>query len=146
MVTPLPLNLKLQTNDSPLYSNPALYRSFIGKLNFLTNTRPDPSFSIQALSQFMQNPTQNHFKALTHTLNYVVATSGKGILLKDSDSLKLQAYFDSDWGACLDTQRFVTGCVILFGNSPINWKSKKQCTVSKSSSEAKYRAMAASNS
>ena len=48
----------------------------------------------------MQNPTEAHFKALTHTLNYVAATSGQGNLFKGSDFLKLQAYSDSDWGAC----------------------------------------------
>ena len=92
VVTPLPLNLKLQSNDSCLFYSPTLYRSIIGKLNFLINTRPNLSFFVQALSQFMQNSIKNHFKALTHILNYVAATSGQGILLKGSDSLKLQAF------------------------------------------------------
>lgn len=90
MVTPLPLNLKLQSNDSPLFSYPTLYTFIIGKLNFLTYTCSDTSFSVQDLNQFMQNPFENHFKALTHTLNYVATTSGEGIFLKGSDSLKLQ--------------------------------------------------------
>ena len=50
VVTPLPINLKLQSNDSPLYSYLTLYRSIIGKLNFLTSTRPDLSFATQSLS------------------------------------------------------------------------------------------------
>lgn len=49
-VTPLPFNLKLHVDDSPLYSNPTHYRSLVGKLNFLTNTRPDLSFTVQTLS------------------------------------------------------------------------------------------------
>lgn len=91
----------------------------------------------------MQNPTELHDKALLHTLNYVATTAGQGILLKGSDKLTLKAYSDSDWGACIDTRRSVTGYIILFGDSPVSWKSKKQSTVSKSSSEAEYRAMAA---
>ena len=107
--TPLPVNLKLHATDSPLYSNPTHYRSLVGKLNFLTHTRPDLAFTVQILSQFMQHPTEAHYQALTHTLNYVSSTIGHGILLKASDHLQLNAYFDSDWGACLDTRRPVTG-------------------------------------
>lgn len=141
-VTPLPLQLKLHSNDSPLYSDPTQYRSLVGKLNFLTHIRPDLSFAVQVLSQYMQQPTELHFQALRHTLNYVYSTSGQGILLQGSNALHLHAYSDSDWEACLDTRRSITGYVILFGNSPISWTSKKQQTVSTSSSEAEYRAMA----
>ncbi|XP_057522453.1 uncharacterized mitochondrial protein AtMg00810-like [Amaranthus tricolor] len=120
IATPLPLNLKLQTNNSPLFHDPTHYGSLVGKLNFLTHTRPDFSYTIQALSQLMQNPIELHFQALTHTLNYVASTLGQGILLQSVDNLKLHAYSDSDWGACLDTRRSITGYVILFGNSLVS--------------------------
>ena len=84
VVTPLPLNLKLHSTDAPLYSNPTHYRSLVGKLNFLTHTRPNLAFTVQTLSQFMQHPTKAHYKALTHTLNYLASTVGRGILLKAS--------------------------------------------------------------
>lgn len=118
----------------------------VGKLNFLTNTRPDLSYTVQHLSQFLQKPRVPHIEALMHTLRYVGSTVGQGIILKASDQLTLQAYSDSDWGACVDTRRSVSGYIMLLGNSPISWKSKKQATVSKSSSEAEYRAMASAAS
>lgn len=90
----------------------------------------------------MQSPTVDHYQALQHTLHYVASTSGQGIILNGSNQLRLHAYSDSDWGACLDTRKSVTGYLILLGSSPISWKSKKQHTVSKSSAEAEYRAMA----
>ena len=68
------------------------------------------------------------------------------ILLQGSDSLCLYAYSDSDWGAYLDTRHSVTGYVLLFGDSAITWKSKKQPTVSKSSSEVEYRELSAAAS
>lgn len=81
-----------------------------------------------------------------HALRYIASTAGQGILLKGQDHLSIQAYSNSDWGACLDTRRSVTGYLLLLGNSPISWKSKKQSTVSRSSSEAEYRALAAAAS
>ena len=120
VVTPLPLNLKLHLSDSLLYPNPTHYRSLVGKINFLTHTHPDLAFTVQTLSQFMQNPTEAHYQALTHTLHYFAYTLGQGILLKASNQLHLKAYLDSDWVACLDTRRSVTGYLLLFGSSPIS--------------------------
>lgn len=89
----------------------------------------------------MQRPTEQHLTALHHTLSYVTHTAGQGILLKATDQLHLHAFSDSDWAACLDTRRSITGYVLMLDNSPISWKSKKQHTVSKSTSEAEYRAL-----
>ena len=119
-----------------------LKRTLVGKLNYLTNTRPALSYTVQTLSQYMHAPRTSHWSALQHTLRYLAGTATQGILLKASDKLKLQAFSDADWASCVDTRRSVTGYILLFGNSPITWKSKKQSTVSKSSAEAEYRAMA----
>ena len=61
---------------------------------------------------------------------------------KATNQLTVQAYSDSDRGSCVDSRRYVTSYVIMLDNSPVSWKSKKQCTVSRSSSEAEYTAMA----
>ena len=146
VATPLPVHLKLQASYSPLYNNPTHFRSLVGKLNYLTHTRPDVSYAVQSLSQYMQNLTEEHHSALLQAINYVAHTLSQGILIQGSDTLHLHAYSDSDWGACIDTRRSVTGYVLLFGNSPISWRSNKQSSVSKSSSEAEYRALAAAAS
>jgi len=139
--TPLPLNCKLDPNQGDLLSDPTYYRAMVGKINFLTHTRPDLSFTAQTLSQFMQNPRTSHLQALHHTMRYIQGTIGQGIILKATDQLFIKAYTDSDWAACPFSRRSVTGYLIHLGSAPISWKSKKQCTVSKSSSEAEYRAM-----
>ena len=72
------------------------YKQLVGKLNFLTSTKPDLSFTVQTLSQFMQAPSIDHCNALLHTLNYVSSTTGQGILFKDSTQLSLQAFSDFD--------------------------------------------------
>lgn len=109
--TPLPLNVKLNTDDGDLLSDPETYRSLVGKLNFLTNTRPDLAFAVQSLSQFMQQPRTPHLVALLHTLRYVSHSVGQGILLNATSDIKLQAFTDSDWAACPNTRKSVTGYV-----------------------------------
>lgn len=89
----------------------------------------------------MHSPRVPHFQALLHVLHYVASTVGQGILLKTGANLTLTAHSDSVWASCPDSRRSVTGYLMLLGNSPISWKSKKQSTISRSSSEAEYRAM-----
>ena len=141
VVTPLPMNFKLSTSEGNLLEDPKPYKSLIGNLNFLTNTRPDLAFTVQNLSEFMQSPRTSHWQALTHTQNYVYSTYGQGIVIKGVDHLSLHAYTDSDWAVFPDTRRSVSGYILLLGQSPISWKSKKQNIISKSSAEAEYKAM-----
>ena len=100
------------------------------------------SFAVQTLSQFMQAPRDSHLHALHHVLRYLKGTAGQGIVLKGSDQLSIQAYSNSDWASRPSTRRSVSSYIIMLGSSPISWRSKKQGTVSPSSSEAEYQAMA----
>ena len=121
---------------------PEVYRRLIGKLIYLTITRPDVSFAVQVLSQFMQTPTEEHLAAAKHVLRYLRNTPDLGIMLSASSVSNLTGYCDSDWGSCCDSRKSTTGFCILLGNSPISWKVKKQTVVARSSAEAEYRAMA----
>lgn len=67
---------------------------------------------------------------------------GQGILLYVDQNFQLKAFVDSDWGACIDTRRSVTGFCVFLGQSLISSKSKKHATVSCSSAEVEYRALA----
>lgn len=95
-LTPLPIHVKLSALEGNLLEDPTPYRSLVGKLNLLTNTRPDLAYAVQTLSQFMQKPRDSHWQALQHTLSYVSYTCGQGILLKASNKLTIQAFSDSD--------------------------------------------------
>jgi len=139
---PLPSLLKDSPAAPPLTDAPA-YRRLVGKLNYLTNYRPDIAFAVQYLSQFLQTPTQVHMTAALHTLRYVKKDPSQGLFFNDDPDFSLQAFCDSDWAQCPCTRRSVSGFVILFGGSLISWKSKKQPTVALSSAEAEYRSMRA---
>lgn len=117
--TPLPVHLKLSNTEGELISNPELYRPLVGKFNYLTNTRPDLSYMVQSLSQYMHAPRSKHLRALHHAIRYLAGTVTQGILLKATDQLKFQAFSDADWASCIDTRRSVTGYILLLGNSPV---------------------------
>ena len=99
--TPLPLNCKLSATEGVPLEDPSEYRTYVGKLNFLSNTRLDICFAVQILSQYMQHPTFSHMAALQHLLKYLSGTSGQGILLKGIDQLQLSAFSDLDWAFVL---------------------------------------------
>ncbi|GKU93384.1 hypothetical protein SLEP1_g6979 [Rubroshorea leprosula] len=141
---PFPMEQKMKLTPcigSPL-SDPMQYRRLVGKLIHLTITRPEISFAVHTLSQFMQAPRQPHLDATMRVWRYLKSSPGQGIFLSSSSSLQLSAYCDSDWASCPTTRRSTTGYLTLLGNSPISWKTKKQSTVSRSSAKAEYRAMA----
>ncbi|CAH9095242.1 unnamed protein product [Cuscuta europaea] len=135
-------NHRLAVTQTPLFSYPDRYRRVIGKLIYLTLTRPELSYCVHILAQFMQSPCTEHWEAVLRVLRYVKSNPGQGILLRANSELNLQGYCDSDWAACPLSRRSLTGYIVLLGGSPISWKTKKQPTVSRSSAEAEYRSMA----
>ena len=90
----------------------------------------------------MAQPTAAHSQAASHVLWYIKGTLGSGIFFSAKGSLQLKAFNDSNWASCRDSHRSITGFSIYLGHSIISWRSKKQSTVSRSSSEAEYRALA----
>ncbi|XP_057982216.1 uncharacterized mitochondrial protein AtMg00810-like [Malania oleifera] len=142
VVFPMDSNLKLTTSDYDSYEDPSAYRRLVGQLLYLTLTRPDLTFSVQVLSQFLAKPAVSHFKAVIRVLKYLKATPGQGLFFPASSKLQLKPFSDSDWVGCIDTRRSVTGFAIFLGDSLISWKRKKQATINMSSIEAEYRALA----
>ena len=108
---------------------------------YLVINRPELSYAVHILAQFMAKPRKKHWEAAVRVVRYLKGCPGQGLFLDSQPSLKLAIYCDDDWSGCPRTRRSLTGFVIFLGDTPISWKTKKQPTVSRSSAEAEYRAM-----
>ncbi|CAN1178572.1 Retrovirus-related Pol polyprotein from transposon RE1, partial [Linum perenne] len=118
------------------------YKRLVGHFQYLCTTRPDICFAVNQLSQHVGSPTTQHLQASHRLLRYLKGTTAHGIFFFSTSVIKVHAFCDSDWAGCPDTQRSNTGFCTSLGDSLISWKSKKQTTISRSSAEAEYRAMA----
>lgn len=117
------------------------YRRAIGLLNYLSvSTRPDISFAMSQLSQFLEHPGVKHWNACVHLLRYLKGTSTVGLSLGSSIS-PVNIYTDADHANDITTSHSYFGYLTLMGSSLISWKAKKAATVSSSTTEAEYTAL-----
>lgn len=140
--TPMEENHQLATVKGQPYSDPSQYRRLIGRLIYLTITHPGLCYSVHILSQFMHDLQVPHWDAAIRVVRYLKTYPAHGLLFRSTSSLSLHGYCDADWAACPLTRRSLTAYVVYLGDTPISWKTKKQPTVSRSSAEAEYRALA----
>ena len=139
--TPLQQNLKLTSDMQSPPTDPTPYRRLVGKLIFLTNTRPDITHAVHQVARFMQHPQVAHFQAAQSILRYLRHTPTHGLFYARGDPDDISGFTDADWGGASDNRRSVTGYIFKLGHSPITWASKSQTAVSLSSTESEYRAL-----
>ncbi|KAL2225521.1 UNVERIFIED_CONTAM: Retrovirus-related Pol polyprotein from transposon RE1 [Sesamum indicum] len=93
---------------------PDSYRRLVGRLLYLGFTRPDISYSVQQLSQYLNRPCDTHWKAALHVVKYLKGYPTLGLFLPAANTLNLRGYCDADWASCCDSRRSLTGfCVFL---------------------------------
>lgn len=146
--TPMISNCKLSKFGTDSISNPHLYRSLVGALQYVTLTRPEIAFSVNKVCQFMANPLENHWKAVKRILRYLESTLNYRLELKPASrstfSFTLRAFSVAGWASDPDDRRSTSGYYLFLGPNLISWSSKKQVLVARSTSEAEYRSMALS--
>ncbi|GJR61685.1 ribonuclease H-like domain-containing protein [Tanacetum coccineum] len=107
--TPLLENTTLnhvESDDDHLLSNVRNYQRLMGKLIYLTNTKPDISYVVHCLSQFMHAPLESHLDVALRVLRYLKGSLGRGFQISKLGNLNLRAYVASDWARCPATRKY----------------------------------------
>ena len=138
MTTPMDTNLKLLSDDPSELVDMTQYRQIIWSLMYLTNTRPYICFDVNTLSQYLVKPRWVHMIAAKHVMRYLKGTIDLRLYYGRDHDYKLYRYMDSDWaGNPVDRKSTSSGCYCL-GSAMISWFSKKESSVSLSTTEAEY--------
>ena len=116
-----------------------MYRQLIRSIIYFTLTRPDISYSVGVVSLYMSNSKKSYLDAVKRILIYVKGTINFDILYKETKDCQVMGCYDADYAGDCGTRRSTTGYFFSLGSGPISWCSKRQPTMSLSSTEAKYR-------
>ncbi|XP_071687751.1 uncharacterized mitochondrial protein AtMg00810-like [Rutidosis leptorrhynchoides] len=123
--TPMIPSIKLKTDEGELLMNLEKYRRIVGKLSYLTLTRPDIAFPVSVVSQFLSSPRTSHWDAVTHILKYLKCTPGRGLLYQNHGHHTIEGFSDADYNGDPATKRSTTGYCVFVGGNLVSWKSKK---------------------
>jgi hypothetical protein len=134
---------KLSAYDGAPLSDATQYRSIVGALQYLTITRPYICYAVNQVCQFMRALTTVDLQAVKRILRYQKDSLGPW---PNGPLTTFFAFSDADWGGCPDSGRSTTGFCVFLGKNLLTGVSKKQPTLSRSSAEAEYKALALTTS
>ena len=141
VISPADMSTRLTPSKASTKVN-APFREAVGALMHLaTATRPDIAFAVGYVSRFMENPQVEHWTAVKRIFRYLQGTKTHGICFKSADEVDFRGYSDADWAGDHCDRKSTSGYAFLLMSAPISWGSKKQSSVSLSTSEAEYVAL-----
>ena len=115
--TPITTNHGLQMIEGAKPTDKERYRRMVGKLIYLSHTRPDIAYDVGVVSRFMHNPQIQYMTAVTRILRYLKGTSSRGLLFGKNDNLELLAYTDADWAGDRDDRKSTFGHFTIVGGN-----------------------------
>ncbi|XP_015165835.1 uncharacterized mitochondrial protein AtMg00810-like [Solanum tuberosum] len=142
VTTPMCSSLPPKAADGSPHADTTLYQRTIGKLHYLSFTRPDIAFAVNKLSQFMQSPSLEHWKAVKKVFRYLKASSTSCLQISSHSNSNMYMYADADWAGDPSDRISTSGYILFLGPNLICWSSKKQQLVARSSIEAEYKSVA----
>lgn len=142
--TPMEQRVKLVEGDKETAVDATRYRSVIGSLRYLVNTRPDIAYAVGLASRFMEAPNNEHWAAVKRIIRYISGTVNYGCKFVGGNysDMGLLGYTDNDYGGDLVHRKSTTGVAFFLGSNLVTWTSQKQKGVSLSTCEAEYIAAA----
>lgn len=139
--TPIEQNHGLTLLSSKTPTNKERYQRLVGKLIYLSHTRPDIAYAVSVVSRFMHAPNEDHMRAATRILRYLKSSPGKGLFFAKTGSLEVEGYTDADWAGDKSDGKSTSGYFMFVGGNLVTWRSKKQKMVARSSAESEFRGM-----
>ncbi|GKB39599.1 retrovirus-related pol polyprotein from transposon RE1 [Tanacetum coccineum] len=135
VATPLATN-ELFISDEPSFSDPTLYRSLVGALQYLTITRPNLSYVVNQASQFLHALTTAYFRSVKRILRYVKGILAFGLMFRRPHSNSILRYSNADRACCIKIRHSTYGYSIFLGGNLVSWSAKKQPIILRSSCES----------
>lgn len=139
--TPMQEKLQLLPDMKAAPADSVHYQRMVGKLIFLTHTRPDIAYAVSVVSRFMAAPQVPHAQAVKHLYRYLQGTIDLALFYRRGEDEVLYGFTDADWAGDAYDRRSTTGYIFMSGSTPVTWNSKKQPTVALSSTESEYMAI-----
>jgi hypothetical protein len=136
---PLEQNMKLNADEGDLVDDTTMYKRIVGSLIYMTITRPNLSYAIGVVNQFMQTPRKPHLDAMRCILRYIKHTLQCGIFYEAKSQLQVHGYRDANWASNVSDRKSTCGFMFSFGSGAVSWSNKKQPIVALLSTEAKYK-------
>ncbi|XP_068658097.1 uncharacterized mitochondrial protein AtMg00810-like [Aristolochia californica] len=140
--SPIILNHRFGKYPDQVPRDKGRYQRLVGKLIYLSHTRPDITYAVSVVSQFMHCPSEDHMNVVNQILRYLKFSPGKGLMFSRNHHLWVQGHTDADWAGNISNRKSTSGYFTFVGRNLVTWRSKKQKVVALSSAEAEFRGMA----
>ena len=119
--TPVEFNAHLTPSGEKPLSNPSLYKSLVGSLVYLIVTRPDISYAVHQVSQYLSAPQLTHYVVVLRIFRYLKGTFFHGLFYSTQSALVLHIFSDADWAGDLTDCRSTTSYCFFLSSSLISW-------------------------
>lgn len=123
--TPMCTRLKLIKDDESKEVDQTLYKSMIGKLQYVVHTRPNIALAVGIVGRFLGKPRENHMMAIKRLLRYLKDTEDYGLCYKIGGNLDIKVFTDVDWVGNIDEKNSTSGGAFYLGKRLVYWTSKK---------------------
>ncbi|XP_043687500.1 secreted RxLR effector protein 161-like [Telopea speciosissima] len=123
--TPMMTSCKLSKDDDSPVVDHTMYRSMIGRLLYLTTSRPDIHQAVYMVATFQAGPKETHVAAVKRILRYLKGSMDFGLWYPKKKGFELTAYSNANWARCVDDRKTTSGGAFYLGESLVTWHSKK---------------------
>jgi hypothetical protein len=140
--TPMVTGCKLSKDDDSPDVDKSSYRSMIGNLFYITSSCLDIMHAVGMVGRYQDVPKHNHLLVVKRIFRYLKGIMNYCLWYPRNQNVQLSVYSDDDWVNCVDERKSMSGGAFFLGDFLVSWLSKKQGSISLSTTEAEYIAAA----